>query len=513
MTSGGLVTRHIGLGSVLMVDPRESKAPSDSGPVDLLTRLAATTDARTACEVVVTSLVASGYPMPSIYLYRGGRLRCYAVRGYWQVFDGMPPTAGVIGRCFRTDKPVELRRVHESVDYLAAIPGVRVEVCVPLRIAGHVVGALNVETLDDLPADAADRLGEVADLLGERLRALGGVPQESGYQRLAVHAQRFAAATEEHELQQLVLTAAQDLSGLDSVGLAIQAEGRLTVAAASGTLAASLRRFDRHDLRLFQSWVEAGTSCYSVNDASGQVFRGHEQVRQAGAQTVVVVPLTASLEDLGLLIVADPAAVLPEPSTVEVLEVLGALTATSLRTVRALNLLRRQAARDPLTGLGHAGSFRSAMDAALSQPGPARTAVAVMDIDKFKAVNDAHGHQVGDELLQRLAGELAGALREEDGLFRIGGDEFAAILAVADANEAAAAAQRLVTAARGVESGTLSVGVAVAAAGESAVALVRRADQALYRAKRAGRDTYRVSAQPASAKLERRGPGLAMGSH
>lgn len=491
-------TTSRGLKRFGMVD-LDAGSPATGGSSDLLSALAAADDARAACEITVAHLVATGYPMPSIYLYRGSRLRCYAVRGYWQVFDGMPAAAGVIGRCFRTGQPVELRRVHESVDYLAAIPGVRVEVCVPLRIGGHVVGALNVESLTDLPAGAVDHLAEIADLLGERLRALGGVPQESAYQRLAVHAQRFAAATGEPTLQQLVLSAARDLSGLDSAALAVQTDGELTVAAASGTLESALRQFDQHDLRLFHSWVTAGTSCYSVNDASGQAFEGHDQVRQAGAQTVVVVPLLASQEDLGLLVVADPAAVLPEPAMVELLEVLGALTATSLRTVRALELLRRQAARDPLTDLGHAGTFRSAMEDALRRDDATRAAVAVMDIDKFKAVNDAHGHQVGDELLQRLADGLTAALRDGEQLYRIGGDEFAAILVVADARDAESAAQRLLAAAREIESGSLSLGMAIAADGESSTALVRRADQALYRAKRAGRDTYRISTKAAGA--------------
>lgn len=469
-------------------DPR-----SDGG---LLADLALARDLRDACQIAVDHLVDAGLSMPSIYLYRGGRLRCYAVRGYWQVYDGMPPSAGVIGRCFSSGTAVQVRAVGQSEDYLAAVPGVREEVCVPLRIDGHVVGALNVESLTALPDDTADRLMEVADRLGDRLEDLGGIPRESGYQRLAVHAQRFAAATDEQVLLELVITAARDVSQLDSAMLALQVDGQLRVEAAGGALKSSLTDIDRAGLRLFQSWVVAGTSCYSVNDASGQVFVGHEQVRRAGAQTVVVVPLTSTREQLGLLIVAHRAAVLPDPSTVELLELLAALTATSLRTVRALELLRRQAASDPLTGLGHAGSFRAAMDDALLAA-DGHVAVAVMDIDRFKAVNDDRGHQAGDVVLQQLGVRLSNVLSGSDRLYRIGGDEFAAILHVneaSDVTEAEAAAERLLQAARGQAGCSVSVGLAVAAAGETATAVVRRADQALYRAKRAGRNTYRRSA-------------------
>lgn len=483
---------------VILTDPHTA-SPSEHGCSELVAALACARDARAACDVAVDHLVANGFTMPSIYLYRGGRLRCYAVRGYWQVYDGMPPSAGVIGRCFSTGATVEVRSVDQSEDYLAAVPGVREEVCVPLRLDGEVVGALNLESLTVLPDDTAEQLLCVAASLCDRLRALGGVPRESGFQRLVVHAQLFAGAENETELQRLVVTAARDLSRLDTAMLALESGHQLSVRLAAGALESSLGQLDQESLRLFQSWVPQGTSCYSVNDASGQVFVGHEQVRQAGAQTVVVVPIASSTEELGLLIVADTAAVLPEPSTVELLELLAALTATSLRTVRALEQLRRRATRDPLTGLGHAGSFRNAMDEAMAATDQSGLAVAVMDVDRFKAVNDDRGHQAGDEVLQDLARKLASALPEPDCLYRIGGDEFAAIFHVTEVSSADDFARRLLEAARGDDGRSVSIGLAVAAAGESATDVVRRADQALYRAKRAGRNTYRVSRTPATA--------------
>lgn len=406
--------------------------------------------------------------------------------------------AGVIGRCFSTGTTVEVREVHQSKDYLAAVPGVREEICVPLRIDGEVVGALNLESLTALPGDTAEQLLAVAATLSDRLRDLGGVPRESGYQRLVVHAQLFAGAESETELQQLVVTAARDVAQLDTAVLVLRTGGQLGVRLAVGALEASLGQLDQQDLKLFQSWVPAGTSSYSVNDASGQVFVGHEQVREAGAQTVVVVPVASSTEDLGLLIVADTAAVLPEPSTVELLELLAALTATSLRTVRAVEELRRRASRDPLTGLGHAGAFRSAMDEAMHAADRAGLAVAVMDVDRFKSVNDDRGHQAGDEVLQALAKKLTDVLPEPDCVYRIGGDEFAAIFHVTEATDPDGFAQLLLEAARIDDGRSVSVGVAVVADAESTTDVVRRADQALYQAKRAGRNTYRVSRPPAA---------------
>ena len=98
--------------------------------------LAAATSAREASEAIVEHLARKGL-MPSVYLEDGGRLRCQAVRGYWQIYDGMPATAGVIGRTFRTGEATIVDDVAASADYLLAVASVHAEVCVPLRVRGR----------------------------------------------------------------------------------------------------------------------------------------------------------------------------------------------------------------------------------------------------------------------------------------------------------------------------------------------------------------------------------------
>jgi diguanylate cyclase (GGDEF)-like protein len=119
------------------------------------------------------------------------------------------------------------------------------------------------------------------------------------------------------------------------------------------------------------------------------------------------------------------------------------------------------------------------------------TAVLAIDVDSFKAVNDTHGHQAGDQALVDLAQALQAALRTHDELYRVGGDEFVALVEVAGPAAAAAIARRLCDAAHRTGR-TVSVGVAVAATGEPAPAVLRRADAALYEAKRAGRNTVHL---------------------
>ncbi|HQZ38783.1 MAG TPA: GGDEF domain-containing protein [Vicinamibacterales bacterium] len=123
-------------------------------------------------------------------------------------------------------------------------------------------------------------------------------------------------------------------------------------------------------------------------------------------------------------------------------------------------------------------------------------ALLMADADQFKVLNDAYGHAVGDAVLQRVAGALVRALRPDDLLARYGGEEFAALIADVDLTEATEVAERLRAAvtsshAAGDPDCTISVGVAQAVTGESFESLARRADAALLRAKRDGRDRVR----------------------
>jgi two-component system cell cycle response regulator len=121
-------------------------------------------------------------------------------------------------------------------------------------------------------------------------------------------------------------------------------------------------------------------------------------------------------------------------------------------------------------------------------------AVAMVDVDRLKAVNDRHGHEVGDKVLVAAAEALQRALRAEDVIGRLGGEEFLALLPDTDEPAAARAGERLraaVAAAGGPVPITASVGWAVLRAGEAPDELVRRADDALYTAKEEGRDRVR----------------------
>jgi diguanylate cyclase (GGDEF)-like protein len=129
-------------------------------------------------------------------------------------------------------------------------------------------------------------------------------------------------------------------------------------------------------------------------------------------------------------------------------------------------------------------------------------AVVYLDLDDFKRVNDTLGHGVGDVLLKRVAGRLLATVREEDTVARLGGDEFAlALWEVTDAAHAAAVADRAVVAVaqpHEIEGQIVRISVSAGVSlyplhGLDADTLMRCADAALYEAKRAGRNAYRIS--------------------
>ena len=166
---------------------------------------------------------------------------------------------------------------------------------------------------------------------------------------------------------------------------------------------------------------------------------------------------------------------------------------------RANKALEQLAARDELTGARNRRAILDVVDDARRQHGEgARSyAVALLDLDHFKSVNDRFGHLVGDEVLRAFALTVAGELRSADRLGRYGGEEFLLCLpGVSDTADALRLVERIRTRVQQRDwsqiapglAVTVSIGVAVADSGEGVPELLGRADAALYEAKRDGRN-------------------------
>jgi diguanylate cyclase (GGDEF)-like protein/PAS domain S-box-containing protein len=157
--------------------------------------------------------------------------------------------------------------------------------------------------------------------------------------------------------------------------------------------------------------------------------------------------------------------------------------------------LERLATHDPLTGLANRRLFEERLDQEMADAvrHSRSLAVAILDLDHFKHINDRHGHPVGDRALRETTTRLEQVLRKGDLLARVGGEEFAWILPEVHSHGAWAAAER----ARhvicdepfeGIGPLTISIGVALRGEVDDASQLYEHADQSLYRAKREGRN-------------------------
>lgn len=186
-------------------------------------------------------------------------------------------------------------------------------------------------------------------------------------------------------------------------------------------------------------------------------------------------------------------------------EQLSAATVRIAKLRRELADARREAEVDVLTGIPNRRAFerslrRTVAEAEAGAGGP--FTLLMLDVDHFKRFNDLHGHRTGDNVLRVVGRLLADGVKAGDTVARYGGEEFAVLLADADLRVGAAVADRIrtsVEACRLVKKDsreplgriTVSVGVAQYGPGESGSDLIHRADEALYEAKREGRNRVR----------------------
>ena len=158
----------------------------------------------------------------------------------------------------------------------------------------------------------------------------------------------------------------------------------------------------------------------------------------------------------------------------------------------------RAAHKDPLTGASNRGAFDGSLirEVDMARRHGTPLSLLVMDIDRFKSVNDTYGHAVGDEVLKSFAGVVSNAIRKTDMLFRYGGEEFVVILSNTTRAGAMLLAERircgveqtLVHTGRYTVPVTVSLGVSCLGAGDTHQSLFDKADKGLYQAKREGRN-------------------------
>ncbi|WP_245753783.1 diguanylate cyclase domain-containing protein [Geodermatophilus ruber] len=385
------------------------------------------------------------------------------------------------------------RRAHETAVQAAATPG--------------ALDAADGEA-DVLVARTATRLGELCAELGEGLLD-DGVPESAGphFAEARGLAEQALALLPPESAEAVV--AAQVVHGWALVGL-----GEHT--AAAGPLRAAVRATATSGDRdlLAAALLALGRALRRQGDGAGAdeqlagalaiaTEHGLSRLRRAALRELCT--LHSELDDAGRALPYLQAYLADELDRVDErrtrwVELFGRRKSL-LETERAAGQLRRQAYEDPLTHLPNRRYAEARLDGLLSSG--AAPALAVVDVDRFKTINDAVGHPGGDAVLRRVAELLVAGVRDTDEVCRWAGDEFVILLPETTAEQAERALERTRRAVAahdwaGLGVGlpvTISVGIASATRGDDRRTLFAAADGVLYDAKRRGRDrVVRLSA-------------------
>jgi diguanylate cyclase (GGDEF)-like protein len=290
------------------------------------------------------------------------------------------------------------------------------------------------------------------------------------------------------DARRTVCLAAQELIGCD-VAMLVEpdGDGRLVVRATSGDPVA-LRVDAGRGRSLNGEILRCGRRRF-VADVAAECEHDARAVEETGIVSALFEPVLLDDRPIAVLVAAWHRPVdAPGERRLAISALLAAEAAVATERADLVARLREQAMIDGLTGLPNRRALDETLDDAVRRAGRdgRPLTVAMVDVDRFKAFNDAHGHPEGDRLLADIASAWKSELRGHDVVGRYGGEEFLLVLPGVDSDIAARVIERL----RGVmpTEVTCSFGVATWDGEEGATPLVARADAALYRAKAEGRD-------------------------
>ncbi len=280
-----------------------------------------------------------------------------------------------------------------------------------------------------------------------------------------------------------------------------------------------VRKRDRWEV-LLQDQIGDPRSLEQLNDLASRTLHGvgpedHHVFIRAGGETCF--PLLAGGAVVGVLGVSDNRGLGNEEASA--IGAAAAVMAIGIKNMQLLNDARDLSLHDSLTGCYNRGYALQALDIELQRVRRSGLPLSIVmfDIDHFKTVNDRFGHLSGDELLAAIGAQLSRSMRATDIRCRYAGDEFLIILPdtpAAGAQQVAEALRQGVTRlaiarAPGHDPITISVGVAEVARDDAdAKAFLHRADEALYRAKRAGRNRVCLANTPAARGIVRAFPAV-----
>ncbi|MGI8826572.1 MAG: diguanylate cyclase [Chloroflexota bacterium] len=408
---------------------------------------------------------------------------------------------GVTGRVFQTGEPMVVPDVRSSTDYVSDGSGhVRSELAVPLRRGENVVGVLNIErqevngfSQDDLNllslfASQAAIAIENARLFRELRNRVSDLQTiQSVVQQLTpVHEIPAIASVINLELKTLIDYHSWRLFIVDPDGQALVpisihgplSDRRLTVGEG------------------VTGWIAQYGQSVLIDNLLHDPRSAHIAGTPSRPESMIGAPLLYEGSVRGAITLSKLGVRQFDQNSLRLLEIVAAQMAIAFDRAHLYQELRAEAITDPLTSLYNRRylSERYVEERSRALRNQHTLAAMMVDIDKFKHVNDTYGHDAGDLVLQDLARIIRTTVRAEDIVARYGGEEFCILLPEIPPDDAVQLGSRLrdvieqhdMPNAAGVQRITVSVGIALLRPGDDTMEVFARADQAMYRVKRAG---------------------------
>jgi diguanylate cyclase (GGDEF)-like protein len=418
----------------------------------------------------------------------------------------IPFGQGVAGKAFTSGDPVMVGNVRDFPSYIPGHPDVSSELAVPLKRGNVVVGVLDIER-DEVDAFTEDDVRTLTLFASQAAIAIENARLFAEEQQRIVElstiqsiVQKFASLHEIPAIARVIETELKLLIDYRACRLYfLDADHQVLLPVTyTGSEIADFR------LRLGEGlagWVaETGRSVIVDNtlDDSRVFLSGRRR-----EESMIGAPLVYEGKVQGVITLTMPGVGKFDSDDLRLLEIITGQAAIVIDRARLYGELVQDAMTDPLTGLYNRRYLVERLREELNRSGRSETSLSaiMLDIDKFKDVNDCFGHDAGDVVLVDLAAAVRSIVRAEDIVSRYGGEEYCVLIPNITRREAESMAERLwesigirlMPDAAGTEHISVSVGVAHVEPGDEGESLLSRADAAMYAGKRQGGNTVHVA--------------------
>jgi diguanylate cyclase (GGDEF)-like protein len=425
---------------------------------------------------------------------------------------------GIPGAAASEKRPVYSPDVRQDARYVSTCKATLSQVAIPLMVRQELVGVLdcqsdNIDHFDDETVDLLMLFSTQASMALQNAK-LYSTERRRAAQMEAISAiaqQTTAVLDIEHLLSKSCMLVQQAFQ-VSQVAILLKEEEELVLRSHHGSLTARVPEGGKFAVSEGK-FGEALTSGKTIvdNDLVPHTmdFRLYEETRSR-----VIIPLVSFGQSLGLLLLACGESGCFNPHDLAPLESVADICATAIQNAYYVERVRQLAYRDGLTGIFNRRFFEMRMTVEIdrAQRFGSGLAVIMIDIDQFKSLNDDFGHLLGDEVLRQVSSMLHQQVRKIDVVCRYGGEEFAILLAQANAKDAFDVADKLRASVEawafpGVPRPvTISAGVAgYPDHGVTRDDLMKAADEGLYAAKQGGRN--RVFMAPANKRAHQHHAG------